>query len=117
MENDRQKEAQESLKFWQEKLNLSDWDLSVELTDFARTDYVQTGHFKVESEKKAVVLISRTPTDKDIHKVVLHEIIHILLWKLDSFCEEKVGPENKDKYLGLLEETVDLLARRLDKKD
>lgn len=112
MENDRLRESQEALQYWKEKLNLIDWDLSIELIDFNRSDYIQTGDFKMKSSKKAVVLISRTPTEKDIHKVVLHEIVHILLWKFDSYCEKKISPENRKEYLNLLEETVDVLAAR-----
>lgn len=61
MENDRLEEAEKSLKFWREELNLSDWDLNIELTDFKRTDYIQTGDFKIEDEKKAIILISKIP--------------------------------------------------------
>ena len=116
MENSILKEAEESLKFWQDELKLSDWDLSIELTDFNRTDYIQTGDFRVEKGNKAVILISKTPTDKEIHQVVLHEIIHILLWELDSYCEQKIGIENKKEYLTLLEATVDTLVKRFDKQ-
>lgn len=111
--NIRLEEAQNSLKFWQEKLHMDDWNLEVELTDFNRADYIQTGDFRVESEKTAKILISRTETDKDIHKVVLHELIHVLFWNIDSFCEDKIGESNRDEYLGLLEETVGDLTDRL----
>ena len=115
MENNRLEEAEKSLSFWLEELNLHDWHLSIELADFKRIDYIQTGDFKIEDEKKAIILISKTPTDKEIHKVVLHEIIHILLWKLDTYCEEKIGAKNKKEYLSLLEDTVDILTKRFEK--
>lgn len=104
-------EAGEALKFWQQKLNLQDWDLRVELTEFKRTDYIQTGDFKVEAEKKAVILISKNPTDKDIKQVVLHEIIHVLLWDFDHYCESKIAPSHRAEYLNLLESTVATLTK------
>ncbi len=113
MNDSRIYQAQEALKHWQQKLNMHDWALSVELVEFNRTDYIQTGDFRVESNKKAIILISKTPTDKDISKVVLHELIHVLLWKMDSWCEDKVGAKNRDEYLGLLEDTVGDLTERI----
>lgn len=113
MENERLRQAEESLRHWQERLHLDDWDLRVELTDFKRTGYIQTGDFKVEDSNKVVILISKTPTDKDVDKVVLHEIIHVLLWKVDSFCEQRIGAANRDHYLELLEETVSDLQNRI----
>lgn len=113
MENDRLKEAENSLKFWQGKLNMGNWSMSIKLVDFNRTDYIQTGDFKVKSDKNAVILISKSPTDKDIDKVVLHELIHILLWKMDSYCEQKIGLKNHKEYFELLETTVDDLANRI----
>ena len=113
MDIDRLQEAKNSLNFWQEKLSLQDWSLSVELTQFNRTDYIQTGDFKVVEDKKAIIYISEKPTDKDLHKVVLHELIHVLLWKMDSYCEQNIGPKNRDQYMELLETTVEDLTNKI----
>ena len=113
MENNRLKEAQNSLEFWQNKLNMGDWSLSVKLVDFDRADYIQTGDFKVGPEREAVILISKTPTDKDIYGVILHELVHVLLWKMDDFSERYIGPKHRNRYMELLEETVDDLANRI----
>jgi hypothetical protein len=111
--NDRLQQAQKSLEFWQEKLKMTDWDLRADLTDFERTDYIQTGDFKIEGERKAIILISKTPTDKNIHDVVLHEFIHVLLWDFDNFCEQNISPDKKDHYLELLEKTVEIITKKI----
>lgn len=113
---DRKEEAEKNLKYWQSKLNLFDWNLAIKMKKFTRTDYVQTGDFKVVGDKRAIIYISEKPTDKDIRKVVLHELIHVLLWKLDNYCENQISAENKSEYLGLLEETVDTLTKRFASK-
>jgi predicted SprT family Zn-dependent metalloprotease len=98
------------LGHWQKVLNLNDWNLRVELTDFNRKDYEQTGDIRVDlKNKKAVVLIANKETGKDIDEVILHELIHLLLWNLDH----QLGglTLNKDDYLGTLEETVGKLTK------
>lgn len=103
---------QKYLKHWQSKLNLDDWDLSIKLTDFNRTDFIQTGDVKVDTKnKKAVVLIANDETGKDVNKVILHELVHLLLWDLDHYAEKHV-PDKKE-YLTLLEKTVGDITERI----
>lgn len=97
------------LEQWQKILNLNDWDLKVELTDFNRTDYEQTGDIRVDLEnKKATVLIANKETGKDIDEVVLHELVHLLLWDLDHYLESSAP--NKSAHLKTLEQTVSSLT-------
>lgn len=98
------------LAHWQKVLNLNDWDLTVELTDFDRQDYEQTGDIQVDlKHKKAVVLIANKETCKDIEEVILHELIHLLLWNLDHKFEGLIS--DKMEYLKTLEETVEKFTK------
>ena len=104
------------LNHWQEELNLSDWDLSIRLTDFTRTDYEQTGDIEVDLEnKKAVVLIANKETGKAVNRVILHELVHLLLWDLDHYAENQVA--DKTEYLTLLEKTVEDITERIFKRE
>jgi len=99
------------LQHWQEVLNLKDWDLTIKLSEFTRTDYQQTGDIEVDKEnKKATVLISKKDTGKDPNKVILHELIHLILWRYDQYSEKLIAVDNKNKYFELLEKTVESLT-------
>jgi hypothetical protein len=50
-------------------------------------------------------LITKDETGKD-SAVILHELIHLMLWDFDHFIEEKVPNDKKDEYFNLLEKTV-----------
>ena len=105
------------LKHWQEVLNLSDWQLEIRFSDFARTDYHQTGDVEVDLEnKKGVVLISKKDNGKDLNKVILHELIHLLLWPYDQYSEKQIPADNKNKYFDLLESTINSLTDIIYKK-
>lgn len=107
---DRLVKSEKHLAFWQKKLNLTDWKLSVKLTDFNRKDYEQTGDIRVDlPNKSAVILISNKDTGKDLNGVVLHELVHLLLWDLDHKLEGFTS--NRTEYLGTLEETVEKLTK------
>lgn len=109
---DRLSEAEKFLKFYQKKLNLTDWKLFVKLTVFNRTDYEQTGDIEVDlNNKSAVLLISEKDTGKNLNETVLHELVHLLLWELDQFAEENV--QDKKQYLSLLEKTVDQITKSI----
>ncbi len=107
---ERLSEAENYLKVWQEKLNLADWQLSVKLVDFNRTDFEQTGDLEVDKDNKsAVILISKKDTGKDLNEVVLHELVHLILWDLD--CQIEGLTPDKSAYLETLEATVEKLTK------
>lgn len=98
------------LRYWQRHLNLQKWDLSVNLVDFNRTDYNQSGDIKVDlKKKKAVVLINKDGTGRD-KGVILHELVHLILWEFDHYCEASLPANKKDKYFNQLEKTVSELT-------
>jgi hypothetical protein len=94
------------LKYWQCLLGLQSWKLGIKITDFNRTDFPQSGDIRVDLKKKsATVLITKNETGRD-RAIVLHELIHLLLWEYDHFCEKKFVGKDKDEYFDLLEKTV-----------
>jgi Zn-dependent peptidase ImmA (M78 family) len=111
-------ELENLLKFWQKQLLLDKWDLSIEIVEFARKDYPQNGDIRVEKdENRAVILISNKPI-KDEEYIIVHELVHLILYDLDNYCENLVLKESTKKlvdyynrYNENLENTVDHLAR------
>ncbi len=94
------------LKYWQGFLNLKRWNLKIKLVDFKRTDYPQSGDIEVDlKNKSATVLITKEETGRD-SAIILHELIHLLLWEYDHFYEKKFVGKEKDEYFDLLEKTV-----------
>ena len=75
-------------------------------TDFQRTDYQQSGDIKVDPKsKKAIILISNNPK-YGYEQIIIHELVHLLFWEYDHFCESLIPTNQKDQYFDLLEETT-----------
>lgn len=106
------------LKFWQKRLSLNDWTLSIKIVEFKRKDYRQSGDIKVFPRKmKAVVLLTTNPF-RDEERVLVHELVHLVLWDYDIFCEKLALCHSKTKlkgkhgkYMDKLESTVDHLTK------
>jgi len=98
------------IKKWQDVLNFSDWEINYDFVEFKRDDgYPQRGDIKVdEKNKNATILLKEN--QKDIEKTILHELIHLLLWKLDYYVEKKIPNDQKDKYFEHLESTATKLT-------
>jgi len=110
------------LKKWQKKLRLTDWNLSIKIIEFKRKDYRQSGDIKVStSKKKATILLTNNPF-RDEEKVIVHELVHLLLWDFDHFCEKQILKTCKkfegahDKYMKELERTVGAITKTMIKK-
>ena len=110
-------ELKKILKKWQINLSLKDWILSIKIVEFRRKDFRQSGDIKVNlKNKKATVLLTNKPF-RDEEKVIVHELIHLLLWKFDHTCEKMILKNNKpfegdhDKYMDELEEIVSDLTK------
>lgn len=112
------KKLKSLLKLWQKRLLLNDWNLSIKIVEFKRKDYRQSGDIKVFPKKmKAVVLLTNNPF-RDEDRVLVHELVHLVLWDYDVFCEKlaldnyKKKLEGKHgKYMDKLESTVDHLTK------
>lgn len=106
------------LKKWREKLRMDDWKINLKIVDFERKDFRQSGDFIANPQKKtATILLTWNPWRVDEEYTLLHEMIHVLLYDYDLFCEKQVLKHSKpftgkhDLYMGKLEELVHQLTR------
>ena len=75
---------------WQGILGFSDWDLKLEMVGFRRER--QSGDIKIdEPNQQALVLLAREPFREDEELTLVHELVHLRLWKLDQMIEELIG--------------------------
>jgi len=105
------------LKKWQKNLLLDDWKISLEIVDFKRKDFRQSGDIKVYPRKKrAIILLTDNPY-LDEEETIVHELTHLILWDFDLFCEKIVLGESEpfkgkhEKYMNKLENTVERLTQ------
>lgn len=110
------------LKKWQKKLLLNGWELSIEIVDFKRKDYKQSGDIKVDKKKEsAIVLLTKNPFRNE-EEVLVHELMHLVCWDFDIFCEKEILKTNKPfksqhgKYMEKLEKIVEQLTQIVIKK-
>jgi Zn-dependent peptidase ImmA (M78 family) len=100
---DNKNEVQNLIKEWQQSLGLEDWNIDFKFVDFDRTDYWQSGDVEVDiRSKKAMILISNNPKFKE-EQIVVHELVHLLLWEYDHYCESLIADNKKGHYFDLLE--------------
>lgn|GEM_PF-1562767 len=105
MKNRKQK-INNAINYWQRYLDLGSWQINFKLKKFTRTDFVQSGDIRVDLDnKKATILISKDKTGRDEY-IVLHELVHLILWKFDRYAEKNISETKKDKYFELLEQSV-----------
>lgn len=111
---------------WQKDLMLNDWKLSLKFVNFKRKDYRQSGDIKVNPKKKTAILLMTRDPFLDEEEVMVHELMHLLLWDLDMFCEKSILEKSKllkgkhGKYMDKLEKTVEHLTQitlKIDKKN
>lgn len=118
-----EKELSVLLEKWKQKLLLGEWDLSIEIVEFTRKDYKQSGDIKVyPRKKKAVVLLTNDPF-RDEESVLVHELVHLVLWDYDVFNEKVVLSISQTKlkgkhkqYMDKLEATVDHITKAFLRK-
>ena len=106
------------ISYWQAFLNLTNWEIDCRLVDFKRKDkYNQSGDIQVDiKKKKATVLLKKEETGKD-SSIILHELIHLVLWDMDAFVDKSLPPRKKDEYLGHLEDAVSRIEKIMLEKD
>ena len=105
-------ELNDLLKKWIKKFQLDDWKINIEITDFKRKDFKQSGDIKIDlKNKKAALLMTNTPFRNE-ESTIVHELIHLLLWKYDTFSEKvilkncKKNEKDHLRHMNKLEETV-----------
>ncbi len=107
------------MKNWQEKLGMNDWNLSLKIVEFRRSNgYHQSGDFTADPiEKTATILMTWDPWRGDEEYTLVHELIHILIYDYDQYSEnlilntcEKDSPEHTE-YMEKLENFVHHLTK------
>lgn len=110
------------LKKWQKKLLLNSWKLSLEIVDFKRKDFRQSGDIKVNIKKKtATILLTENPFRNE-EEVMVHELMHLVCWNFDIFCEKIILKTSKPfkgqhgMYMEKLEKIIKQLTQIAIKK-
>ena len=76
---------EELLNKWQDILRLRDWDIKLEIVD---KEWRKSGDIKIDmDDKKAVVLINNNPKSTNLEELVVHELLHLKLWRMDQMLE------------------------------
>jgi len=110
-EEEIKKLAEGSIKKWKGCLGFSGWKISAQVTAFKRTDdFLQDGDIIVDHPQKQATILIGTILKAPVEEVVVHELIHLMLWPLDKkmisiikklpLAEQKREEEN---FLGKLE--------------
>jgi len=82
------KEVKGVLDKWQDILRLRDWDIKVKMVD---TEWRKSGDVKIDvDDKKAILLINSNPKSTNLEELVVHELLHIKLWKMDQMIEKSI---------------------------
>lgn len=98
-----------------------DWNIKLE---FVEHDWKNTGNVKVDIEGKTAIVYLNifNPKMENYEQVLVHELCHIKLWKLDQYCESLLnstfGDQTStaykfgyDQFMFNLETTTEELAR------
>ena len=97
------------------------WNIKLE---FIEKDWKNTGNVKVDIEGKTAIVYLNifNPKMENLEQVLIHELCHIKLWKLDQYCESLLDATFDDKdskaykfaydqFMLHLEQTTEELAR------
>lgn len=105
-------ELEEILKKWIVIFGLEEWKIKLEIKNFKRKDFRQSGDIKIKlKDKEAVLLVTNNPF-RDEESTIIHELLHLLFWKYDTFAEKTILKNCKKfegdhmEYMINLEETV-----------
>ena len=100
------------LKKWIKKFQLDSWEINIEIIDFKRKDFKQSGDIKIDlKNKKARLLMTNSPFRNE-ESTIVHELVHLLLWEYDTFSEKLILKKcekfkgDHSQYMKKLEETV-----------
>jgi hypothetical protein len=70
------------LEKWQGILRLRDWDIDLRMV---RAGWRKSGDIKIDLEdRKAVLLINSKPKSDNLEELVVHELLHLKLYRLDQ---------------------------------
>jgi hypothetical protein len=109
------------LQKWQDILRLRDWDIQVRIVE---SEWRKSGDIKIDmDDRKAVMLINNNPKSTNLEELIVHELLHLKLWRMDQMLEGLIisvfGEAANDpkrefamtQFFNALESTVEDLAK------
>lgn len=116
---------QRQFKYFVEKMEMTHWNLKLE---FVEHDWKNTGNVKVDMDNKTAIVYLNVfnPKCENLEEVMIHELCHIKLWKLDLYCESLLDSTFKNKetteykfgynqFMSALEQTTQEIAKTYTK--
>ncbi len=111
--------------YFVKKMELQQWNLKLE---FVEHDWKNTGNVKVDKDGKTAIVYLNifNPKNENLEQVMIHELCHVKLWKLDLYCESLLDATFEDKtskeykfgynqFMSALEQTTEELAKTYTK--
>lgn len=111
--------ANESVKKWKNRLGFSGWKIDAKIAVFRRTDgFPQQGDFRIDYPKKQATILISTNLKSSVEEIVVHELIHIMLWPLDQKMtseikrlSKNIQKKSEDDFLKKLESVVSRITK------
>lgn len=100
-------ECEGLLSKWQGILKLQDWDIKILIVD---SEWRKSGDIKIdECNRKAILMLNGiNPRVDNVEEVIIHELIHLKLWRMDQMIERMIntiyGEDEKDPKRELIYE-------------
>lgn len=111
--------------YFVKKMELSQWNMKLE---FVEKDWKNTGNVKVDMDNKTAVVYLNiyNPKCENLEEVMIHELCHVKLWKMDLYCESLLDSVFEDKeskeykfgynqFMSALEQTTQEIAKTYTK--
>src|SRR3990167_10335355 len=80
-------ELQKLLERWQKKLFLTEWDLKIQIVDFLRKDFRQSGNFVADLDKKTGVIQLSCNPFRDEEYILVAERTEVVASRLHSHAK------------------------------
>lgn len=103
------------------KMNLCEWNIKL---TFVEEDWKNTGNIKIDMDDKTAIVYLNifNPKNDNYEQVLIHELCHLKVWKLDQYCESLLDATFTDKnskeykfgynmFMNNLEATVEELTQ------
>lgn len=78
-------------------MELEEWDIKLEFIEY---DFKNTGNIKIDLEDKSAIVYLNifNPKSDNYEEILIHELCHLKLWKLDQYCESLLNStfDNQD---------------------
>lgn len=90
------KELQDKFDNLVKIFNFDGWNIKLE---FIEHEWKNTGNVKVDIEGKTAIVYLNifNPKMENLEQVLIHELCHIKLWKLDQYCESLLNSTFEDE--------------------